>query len=469
MSIEYEKQDYVVKAHEDYKKQIEAFEKKCVPIDLSCSEFNGRWAIFVKIEDDVFLIEDPICLINSVYKDEQIRLKIIDEPEYVYLYVDCKFDGIIYQWTSKDLTHSQFWEYKGFKLSDYQNSVKNLVTQYLEICKTDKPLYKMSDNYREDHIRKFQLGIQQLEVKATLQSHYELMAKDVQIEDFIFEPLEDEYCEDYLIGIGNRCYDTCLSHWDNYFEAIRHQLEAIIYNKKAKIDLTYDMSDTIVTLKKETILKSIKSVETGYGFDYIYPMRVEIESNEFAEAPTLVGFCDRIKVVRSFYEGLLKLALIHPINIKDVEDDEPILIDAYNMFKSPLIENYIIDKKLDYEKPQKRQQIISEIVIISPDKDSLGIEKNSGVPISVDTTTDEITVENKKYTLKGVAEWINEYRKIQTSKDKRKRTSSFDWQSFHSQGMALAQEFRKLLPPDIDIWYKSPAEDKNSKLNTLII
>ncbi|MCD8292051.1 MAG: hypothetical protein LUC91_11210, partial [Prevotella sp.] len=394
-------------------------------------------------------------------------LKVIDKSEILYLYVVCKFDGIIYQWTLENLIYSQYWEDKCFKISDYQNSVKETVTQYIAICKTDKPLHNVRDNYREEQIKRLQLCLKQLDVKATFPSHYSPMTQDVQIEDFIFEPSNSEL---YRIGIGNRCFDTWLTHWDNNYEAIRHQLESIIYNDETDIKFSFDTADTIVKLKKKSILKSIKSSDSGYAYDYSHLMRVEIDCEELDKSPILIGYCDCQKAVRSFYEGLLKLALEHSHNIIDeYYCKEPSFIDAYNIFKSPLIESYIIDKKVDEYKPQKRQQIINEIVIISPEKDSLGLEKNSGVPISVDTTNDEITVKKKKYILKGVADWINEYRKIQTAKGKRKCNSSFDWQSFHSQGMALAQELRKLLTPDIDIWYKSPTEDKNSKINTLII
>ena len=56
------------------------------------------------------------------------------------------------------------------------------------------------------------------------------------------------------------------------------------------------------------------------------------------------GYCDRKEAVKTFYEGLLRLANCHPDTPnKCIIDHEPTRLIAYNKFKSPIIENYLKD------------------------------------------------------------------------------------------------------------------------------
>ena len=59
------------------------------------------------------------------------------------------------------------------------------------------------------------------------------------------------------------------------------------------------------------------------------------------------GYCDRKEAVRTFYEGLLRLAMAHPDNNEMLDDHVMNKIVAYNKFKSPIIESYL---KSEYSK-----------------------------------------------------------------------------------------------------------------------
>ena len=126
-------------------------------------------------------------------------------------------------------------------------------------------------------------------MKHTLPSHYRLMAADVLLESFHFIPKEDEYIEQYKIGLGNRNYETWLTHWDSDYEQIRHQLECIAFEEETIIRLPFDMSDTIIKFEKVRILNEINKGKSGIGYKYKNFMLVTIEPNEFVHMPIIKG------------------------------------------------------------------------------------------------------------------------------------------------------------------------------------
>ena len=46
-------------------------------------------------------------------------------------------------------------------------------------------------------------------------------------------------------------------------------------------------------------------------------------------------------------------------------------------------------------------------------------------------------------------------------KDAVNQTIDFDWEDYHKRGLALAQELRRKLSSDFDLWYEAPFEDKS--------
>lgn len=48
-------------------------------------------------------------------------------------------------------------------------------------------------------------------------------------------------------------------------------------------------------------------------------------------------------------------------------------------------------------------------------------------------------------------------------------SKSFNWEKFHKQGVALALEVKKLLPPEVSLIYEPPFEDKSGTINEEVI
>lgn len=48
-------------------------------------------------------------------------------------------------------------------------------------------------------------------------------------------------------------------------------------------------------------------------------------------------------------------------------------------------------------------------------------------------------------------------------------SKSFNWEKFHKQGVALALEVKKLLPPEVSLIYEPPFEDKSGTMNEEVI
>ena len=95
-------------------------------------------------------------------------------------------------------------------------------------------------------------------IKATLPSYFALTTESVKVEDFVFMPLKDKWIEQYQIGIGNRKYDTWLTHWDSDMEAIRHEFECFVYEGEATIRLPFDSLDTTIKICRRSALDNVK-------------------------------------------------------------------------------------------------------------------------------------------------------------------------------------------------------------------
>ncbi len=442
-----------------------------IPFDLSCCEVSGKWGIFVRLNRCMLMIDNPDDLIVSVYKDEEIWLRFRDERDSfkVIMRVDSYVDATIYRWRIHSLNLRGVYVEYAFEMADYQRSVKNAVTHYLEACKAGETM----DCWDERDLQNLTLGLQQMDVTCTLPTAGGLEIQDVQTEKFTFEPLEDVYYSDYRIGMGDRCYDIWIDHDFVDFDTVRHELECIVYNEEAQVRLPSEcFEDTIITFKKESVLKSIKP---SGAYDYSYLMRVEIEAEACEKPSFLAGYCERKQAVRVLYEGLLKFALLHPKEILSTQpriydEDVPTRINLYNIFKSLILEDYIVGKSRNDNAPQTRQRMIREVVIVCPGRDTLGYEAISEKPVLVDAQVNEVEIDCFTHILQGVADWMNDYHDMQSALEAgEEAASSFNWKQFHERGMALAGELRKQLPADIDVWYKSPAEDKTSAINALVI
>ena len=295
----------------------------------------------------------------------------------------------------------------------------------------------------------------QFKIKASFPSYYTLMTKDIRPEKFIFKPSDTER---YMIGIGDRKYSTFLTVWDNDYERIRYQLEGFVYKQEAKLELSFDLSDTVIKLKQESILDEVKESGEGHSFSYKDYVHVEIQPNTFVKMPVIRGYCDVHDTIETLYTGFLQMALEHP------EEPVPYVSEtgwlaAYNQFKSPIIERFL-DKgrKKDRTSYETRQVHIKDVLTMQPDYDYFlssrkryggdwdheYLEELCGKPVQID----------------GLKEWCEEIVPV-VIEGAVGRDYPMDWKEYHQRGLELAKKLREVLPREYDLWYEAPVEDKS--------
>ena len=98
----------------------------------------------------------------------------------------------------------------------------------------------------------------------------------------------------------------------------------------------------MLEIEQKSILDEVICINGGYRYTYKEYAKVTIQPNGFTLTPIIVGYCNIKETVRTFYEGLLRMALLHK---EKGGNYSPGLIEAYNMCKSPLIETYLSDDK----------------------------------------------------------------------------------------------------------------------------
>lgn len=317
--------------------EIMAAEKDCSPFLIECGEMNGWWGIWLNVDDERLLV-NPYELTSSVYKDD--RYYLFDKPkdevkaaEYAgSFYVDIRKDNHVFEWR---IGHASLPDTgrRLFTFEEYLSKTIKALTELRDVWKGGNQIAYTSFDAELDAV---EMCLKQLKVKHTLPSHYKLMTKNVREEEFQFIPLQ---ADKYLIGIGNRTFETFLTDWDNNYERIRHQLECLAFGEEASVHLCFDSSDTVLKLREYSVLDDMKKVGEGVSFKYKDYMIVEIEPNDFVHRSMLKGYCDIEKTARTFYEGLLLMALkIHEVPSKLV---------LYNKYKSPIIEAYLRKNRLN--------------------------------------------------------------------------------------------------------------------------
>ena len=461
MQIVYSKNDYIERENERIKANISAVMETCVPLKIYCAVEHDVWGIWIDIDNIKYLV-DPIDLVDSLFEDNNYyMLETYPATEYKSGTVCVHKDDCCYSWrfeigVSKD-PHPIYINYQ-----EYVAKIKTCVETLYAAWMTDMPVaYEKYDFNREN----LGIAVEQMNVSAVMPNYYRLMTSLVQQEQFVFKIEKDYPKEKYTIGIGNRKYTTFLTHWDNNYDTIRHQFEAFVHNyedREATINLTFDLSDLILKIRHVSVLDKINESEGGYGFEYKDYALVEIQPNEFVHGCILKGYCDLKQTIKTFYEGLLTLALAHDVEPRD--DDEPSQIEAYNMFKSPLIERYVADIKGSSKKAELRQIHIKRILMMIPDYDEV-ISDTEGYHIDIDGDDGNIDElydkDGKPFMIEGLKEWQTEIVPVVIEGAVGRTIDSFDWKSYHERGLVLAHELRKKLSCDFDLWYKAPVEDKS--------
>lgn len=454
--IVYSKSDFIERENARVRKMREAALKKCGTLVLSCSAIDNKWGIWMEIGDEKLLV-NPVELVSSIFEDDtyyMLESQNKDIPGYFVVEVEKK--PYCYHWT---LSHNMlnFSSENRFVQEEYVSTIYDVVLQLYEAVQAGGELAYDRDVYKESVVSCYK----QLQVKCTWPSYIHKTTKDIQVEDFLFDVETGNEGEGFTIGIGDRTYSTWFSHWDGSLERIRHQFESYTFEHKAEVKITFDMSETIIKMEGISVIDEINETEKGVGFKYKDFMLVTIIPNEFVKQPIFKGYCNREQVLRTLYNGLLRMALDHPIS---ENEDVPDMLNAYNMVKSPLIEDYITGKYRDRSDKLCviRQTKVKHIITIDPDIAQLfHDEEDVAYEVEKDGTIDFIyDRDGNPIVIKDFLTWHNEINQIVIDSETG-HPYSMDWEQYHNRGIKLAQELRKVLSTDFDLWYEAPFEDKS--------
>lgn len=460
MGVLYRDDDFFDLVQQSIREDIKFCTQGCIPFNIYFGKESDKWGIWLKTECGTFLI-DCIELMNSIFRDGEF---LILGDRKTAEHIEIRQQKYCYQWWArKGLTKEpQIWS---FSFDEYIGKIQKC-TETLYTAMRNK--YNIAYTDPEVNINTVGMMVEQLRLRATMPSYFRITTKEVVEEKFTIEfPTDDENNEFIIFSIGNRHYKALIEHYCNPYEAIRHQLERFVFFREATIEWG-DCMDVIGCLKinKDSVLKEKIDYETGTAFRYKDYAIVEVQPRSFdTYAPTIKGYCDLNQALTTLYEGFLRLALRHKPSMTKQEymyADEPTLLDAYNIFKSPLIEHYIMDLRTDDRKPQIRQTTIKNVLTIRPDVDEV-LWNMEGMGIDIDEKGYIDGVYDKQgqpIRIAGLKKWKKEIFPLIVESELGKLIV-FDWADYHKRGLALAQKLRDKLSDDFDLWYEAPFEDKS--------
>lgn len=293
------------------------------------------------------------------------------------------------------------------------------------------------------------------------------------LKNFSFYPMPDkDWHEQYYIAIGDEGFETTLSHWDNSFELIRHQIEDYVYArheaKEITVALNFDNSLTLIKLTPVELALAERECEGRERAVWI-----EIIPNQFSDASVITGFCDEKQAIEELYCGMLALTLTHCLEENELDDSEVPRMVAYNQLKSPIIEDFLKGQKKDIHTMVLRQRSINRVIKIIPDYDTcFGDLSRDAPPFSIENdwieSEDLRDKKGEKIHIKGYSEWLNAIAPVVVAYATGKEYP-FDWEAYHRQGLALAKELRSKLAVDVDLWYAPPFEDSSGILKRPVL
>lgn len=455
--IVYSKSGWIEKENAKALRNRNAALKKCSTLVLSCSAIDGKWGIWMEIGDEKLLV-NPIELVSSIYVDDSYyMLESTNKDMPGYFIVEVEKKPYCYHWT---LSHSMldFSSENRFVQEEYVSKIFDVIYLLYDAVQSGGELaYDRQDVYQESVISCYK----QILVKCTWPSYIRKTTKDIQVEDFQFDIIAGNEGERFTIGIGDRTYSTWFSHWDGDLERMRHQFESFTFEQKAEVKITFDMSETIIKMEQVSVIDQINETGEGVGFKYKEYILVTIMPNEFVKQPVLIGYCLKDQMLKTLYNGLLRMALDHPIS---GNDDVPDMLNAYNMVKSPIIEDYILGRhKGRYDMSYTIRQVpVKHIITIDPDVSQLFYdEEQVSYEVEKEGTIDFVYDKNDNLiVIKDFYAWHSEIKQIVIDSETG-HPYSMDRERYHKQGIKLAQELRKVLSPDFDLWYEVPFEDKS--------
>ena len=451
METEHKEYSHLGLFDEQIENEITGKKKKCTPVPISCHKENGAYGLWLDV-DNSHLLLNPIDIFNTIFKDSErlySRLIVVDGQEKTgWFNIDVVRERYMY---SLSLTSPELVDYaRRYHMQDaYVNTLKAAITALCE------KMLEGNKHYYTDRglsLEALKACVDQFEITATLPTFYIRRTSDVVMEEFIFEPKDSEA---YTIGIGNRKYTTYITHWSFDMEYLRHQLEELFFTRKTTLELDYEDSPTVIKLSKINILDHTEQVGGGTSFKYKDYLYVEIWATEFANMPVIMGYCDIQASLRSLYEGLLRMALLHPEISRDY--DVPTRIVAYNRYKSPIFES-ILDgrERMDGNEYMDRQVHIEDVLTIDPNYDYF-ITNLEGHVWNYDEMEDLC---GKPANIDGLKEWCEQIKPL-ISNAAVSKEYPMEWEDYHRKGLELAKQIRAVLPKKYDLWYEAPFEDKS--------
>ena len=441
----------------DYIKTIQTESKKADNFTAYCCEEDGLYGIILSIRGYKFIL-NPIELVCSLYHESNYDFLveyIDDKNERKATKVTVIHDYYSIRWIihlNKDYVYlTQF----SFEIYSYVERVCTSVTQlYIALLEGNGVMYYDFMCNKED----LRICVEQIKMKHLLPSYFILWKRDVIFEDFIFK-IHPKKANIYTAGIGKRLFSSANSQCDNDKEIIRHQLETFVMEGKAMIHFSKDedYDGHQMSLEKVEVLRTIDYRENPIHPSYYYESltMAKLSRCNRVLTPIITGFCNEKQLVRTLYQGLLRMTFNLPLEGDD--DSLPPRFASYNKYKSLIIENYLANEKTDSSHADVRQHIVDHIITIKPELDLLFYDEGIGW---YDDTTDLIDKEGYSIHFDIINDWQREIDDIVIDqKIDEKRLP--DWVDFHRRGLILAHQLRSLLSDDYDLWYEAPSDDKS--------
>lgn len=288
------------------------------------------------------------------------------------------------------------------------------------------------------------------------------------LEKFSFSFERNCICDlGYTILLGKQKYCSALSDWSTNLETIRHDLESFVFHKETTLELFFEDSPTIITLKKESLLNPQTEKEKGTGFAWEEVLYVHIKPNSFQSKTDseISGYCELKSGIETIYTALLQCALLYKGRKTDTNNHLwPNYKDFYNIIKSPIIEDFIAGRKYDPYAPKRRHNPIDIVMSINPDIYSSTCNYFTGVCDDmfedIFTVFDDNDNTIQEITVPGIENWLNEFRDA-TDFAETTTSANFDFKEWHHRGIKFAQEIRNKLIDNCDLWYYAPYEDNS--------
>lgn len=354
-----------------------------------------------------------------------------------------------------------------FARQEYSDAIKNNLQKLYELLKEDD--IKAYDNINAKTIKNY---ISQFDVvDFVCRNTYNRYLKDAPQINNLYFTCEHHMCDiEYTLRFGAYELKSYISDWTTTLSSLREQLE-----QRKIVELFFDDSPTTLKLEPLLILKNKKKDEIGTAYYWENEISLlTIIPNTFCQEAYIVGLCRGRQIIKTLYEGLLRMASHKFVDreFKGTWDDVD-CITFYNQIKSPIVENYICNRKTNVNNIVFcRQQRINHIITICPDFDYLYQDEEGICDGFSDKDTIEIDFENigkKIIKIDGFEDWWKEYVNA-TDFANTTTDPSFDYEVWHKRGLVFAQKLREQLPDNIDLWYRAPYEDteRREQMATLI-